>query len=403
MRAQLLALALSAGLGASAPSCTFVPHCDYGHGSRDSAPAATKEICCSLCQAKGTACAAGVLSGGTCWFKTAAEVASGCQHSSKVDFACLNADVPTPAPAPSCASDACKKLELKYSSLMNDTCAKVSSAAPAPDGASLAAFMKLYQNYTGGSDEDAPLLAAAQKLLAASAVASFLALPDSFEVGGLDANMVLCALLAEGTPTALAEFAYVDAAKEAQLDKLLADPILQRNMLLAGGATFSETDKGQPGPKRYGEAMSIYEQIVAASDVLRSNAAVHAGALWDDRSQENILQRFALGTALEHAVPIHLHYSHTDCDQAYDWCPTPPADANVSVVDPVARYLHYERAYKAGDLDPAFEVLTVFEAKHTGNSPANDRDLEWVRESMRVYRPDHIAMSYDWRYAEAVR
>ena len=33
-------------------------------------------------------------------------------------------------------------------------------------------------------------------------------------------------------------------------------------------------------------------------------------------------------------------------------------------VDPVARYLHYEHAYLAGELDPAFPVLTTFEIAH---------------------------------------
>jgi len=384
-------------------SCTFTPNCDYGHGSRDSAPASTKEDCCNLCRAK-EGCAAGVLSGNACWFKTAEQVAAGCQHSGKVQFACINGNAPAPPPAPpSCASAACQALETKYAALRNTTCKAVASQAPTPDAAALGAFMKLYQNFTGDTDE-APVLAAAQTVLADPKMQAFLTLPDSFGSGGLDEAMVTCALISEATPTALAEFAVVNAAQEALVTKLLGDAILMRDMLVAGGATSSETDKGQAGPKRYGEAMAIYEQLVAASDELRTSAAVpRAGAPWDDRSQTTILKRLALGTALEHAVPIHLHYHTKQCDEAYDWCPTPPKDANVSVVDPVARYLHYERAYKAGELDPAFEVLTAFEAKHTSNSPGSDEDLEWVRQSMGIYRPDHIARDYGWRYAEAVR
>ena len=97
--------------------------------------------------------------------------------------------------------------------------------------------------------------------------------PDSFAAGGLDASMVTCALLSEGTPTALAEFAYVDAASEAQVTRLLADTVLMRDMLVAGGATMSETDKGKAGPKRYGEAMAIYEKILAASTELSSSSS----------------------------------------------------------------------------------------------------------------------------------
>ena len=176
--------------------------------------------------------------------------------------------------------------------------------------------------------------------------------------------------------------------------------------------------------------------------------------------------------------------------------------ARCSIATQVGRYLAYEAAYTAGDLDPAFEapppperpprtsqprhtralcimvrmpwcmpgadichgacqVLTAFEAKHTTNSPASDEDLQWarrciaclwhvyrmptaslgaggcllgragllprvhphhrhrhhlrqpqykydgwgpqVRRSMGIYRPDHIARDYGWRYAEAVR
>ena len=307
----MLALALLASLTtrvaqSAGPTCTYTPQCDYGKGDRASAPAATKEICCSLCQAKG-GCAAGVLTDGTCWFKTAEEVAGGCTHSSKVDFACGSGTVPTPAPAPTCASPACQVLEQKYESMKNATCSFVRGRAPSPQ---FDTFMKLYHAYVGGTNES-DVIAAATSILRGSAIAAFFALSDTFTAGGLDASMVLCAVLTQGTPLALAEFAHLSAANEALVAKLLADPILMRDMLVAGGAVMSETDKGKTGAKHYGEAMAIYEQILAASsDDLTGTAFAAAGALWDDRSQENILHRFALGTALEHAVPIHLHYGH---------------------------------------------------------------------------------------------
>jgi hypothetical protein len=52
------------------------------------------------------------------------------------------------------------------------------------------------------------------------------------------------------------------------------------------------------------------------------------------------LQRVALGTALEHAVPIRHKYSgdKVHCDEAYDWCPTQRKDINDTFVDPIARY-----------------------------------------------------------------
>ena len=60
-----------------------------------------------------------------------------------------------------------------------------------------------------------------------------------------------------------------------------------------------------------------------------------------------------------------------------------------TLIDPVARYLHYERAYLAGDLDPAFEVLTAFELRHVTSSPALDSELAWLRETLGNTRPDH--------------
>ena len=221
--------------------------------------------------------------------------------------------------------------------------------------------------------------------------------------------MVQCVLMSEATSVGLAEFAKVSSANKALVTKLLADPILMRDMLVAGGAVSSETDKDpqNTGPKRFAQAFAIYENLIAASDTLANvvaSASSTTGSLWDDRLETNILKRFALGLALEHAVPIHLHYNTKDCDEAYDWCSPGqlPKDANVTFVDPIARYMHYEKAYKAGELDPAFEVLTAFECKHTSNSPASDEDLSWIRSTIGTYRPENIAMPYHWRYASSV-
>eukprot|EP00039_Didymoeca_costata_P016028 m.279956 g.279956 ORF g.279956 m.279956 type:complete len:770 (+) comp16323_c13_seq1:95-2404(+) len=311
-------------------------------------------------------------------------------------------------PPPSPCTGPCATLLVKYGTMLNETCAKVTAKAPTLNAADEAAFMKLYQNFTGGnSTVEAPVVAAAEKLLDASDVQAFLSAPDSFVPGGLDADMVLCATLTESTPLGLAEFASMGSEEMDAVSALLNNTILMRDMLVAGGAVASETDKGgNVVGKKFGQAMAIYLKLQQASPMLRAALEATRGdpTYWDDRSQGNILKRLALGTALGHAVPIHQHYPDPDCDSAYDWCPQKATPLNESEVDPVARYLHYENAYHNGELDPATEVLTGFECKHTTNSPASNSDLSWIRASMFIYRPDHVATTdYSWRYARAVR
>jgi len=72
--------------------------------------------------------------------------------------------------------------------------------------------------------------------------------------------------------------------------------------------------------------------------------------------------------------------------------------------DQVARYLHYEKAYLDGELDPAFKDMTVFECRFITNHGCSDEELAWCREMMRNYRPDHITRpDYKWRYAYIVK
>ncbi|MFN7342793.1 MAG: hypothetical protein ACK5TA_05600, partial [bacterium] len=75
-----------------------------------------------------------------------------------------------------------------------------------------------------------------------------------------------------------------------------------------------------------------------------------------------------------------------------------------TVVDPVKRYLHYEKAYLDGELDPAFKDLTTWEYRFVINSDVPDEITTWGRKMLQTYRPDHIYMAdYGWRYVSAVR
>jgi hypothetical protein len=275
---------------------------------------------------------------------------------------------------------------------------------PAADAAN---FMNEYANYTGYNNETS-VIKAAHVLLSNTHVQAFLALPDSFGAGGLDADLVLCAVLVEATPAGLANYSATGKAQEATVDALLSDTVLMRDMLVAGGATSGGLSGAAPGVARaYGQAAALFAQITKASAVLSPVAAAatasRASTPWDDRTQtkEAVLRRAALATAVEHAVPVNLRFAQTVTPP---W--GPQSDPNVTHVDPVARYMHYENAYLAGDLDPAFEVTTAFEMRHTLNADADDGDLGWMRETMANYDPDYIAMNYsvgrDWRYAESV-
>ena len=265
-------------------------------------------------------------------------------------------------------------LEKRYNATRHAACAKVVAKVPTLDATSAAAFMSAYKGFMGSTSE-APVITAAAKLLADPTLMAFLSLPDSFSASdGLDAAMVTCAVMTQAyTGNRLAVFAVKSPANEALVGKLLGDTLLMRDMLVAGG----------PGGM-YGEAMAIYTQLLNASSDLRAAvAAPPAAAPWDERDPANVLKRLAIGSAVGLADPIHVR-----------WQPV--------VVDPVQRFLHYEAAFKAGALDPAFSVFTTFELSMTINADSLDEDFLWLRKSMASFRPDNIGQSYHWRYAESV-
>ncbi|HEY3320149.1 MAG TPA: hypothetical protein VGP72_06775 [Planctomycetota bacterium] len=199
-----------------------------------------------------------------------------------------------------------------------------------------------------------------------SAAKSFLTDVNPFLTNDkLDAKLVKCAVLAGATPRGLAEFAQQGKDQEGLVEKLLADTTLMKEMLIAGGAEAG----------KYGQAMQIYTAIQKASA----------------KTNEGLFQRLALAVSLEHAVPIA---QSNDKDQT-----NAPA-----AVDPVKRYLHYEKACLDGELDPAFKDFSAWEYRMVVNCDAPDPILAWGREMLRNYRPDHIYNSdYGWRYSATVR
>ena len=225
--------------------------------------------------------------------------------------------------------------------------AHAAGAGPGPDRSKSKAFV---ETLSKRMDAAGPLLAE---------VAPFLS-SDT-----LDARLARYVVLSEGTPRGLAEFAQQGKAREQLVERLLADADLMLQMVVADGAKAG----------RYGQAMKIYTDIQEASTKARGS----------------VLQRLALAVSLEHAVPIAQQN------------PKARTDAPATVT-PVHRYLHYEKAFLAGELDPGFKDLTVWDYRMVVNGHEPDWTLTWGRQMLRNYRPDHISTAdYRWRYVAAVR
>lgn len=186
----------------------------------------------------------------------------------------------------------------------------------------------------------------------------------------LDSKLMVAAILRHGTPAGLAEFAQQSEAHKSLLDKLFADEALMKQILKSGGANGGE----------YGEAMQVYTAILEASELAR---------------KPGILQRLALGTALQQpwldekekgSVNGIVFTDHSNPDGQ------------------VARYLHYEKAYLAEELDPQFKDFNAWESRFITNDPYTNEELTWGREMLRQFRPDHITNpDQKWRYTRVVK
>lgn len=180
----------------------------------------------------------------------------------------------------------------------------------------------------------------------------------------LDAELVKFVVLNAASPTGLAEFAQQGKDQAAMIDRLLADPVLMLQMLVADGASGG----------RYGQAMTIYTDIQKASS----------------KASGGVLQRLAVAISLVHAEPVKQvnPAGQTDGPQT---------------VDPVKRYLQYEKAYLGGELDPAFDKLTTWDLRFVVDGEEPDETLVWGRMMLRNFRPDHVLNAdYGWRYVGSV-
>ena len=246
-----------------------------------------------------------------------------------------------------------QKLEARYADQLKALQAEIEKALPKIDEQKKAAFLE--------AAKDGKSAAAQEK--ATKAVAE-LNLTPFLTDAKLDPKLVKFVVLQNATPKGLAEFAQQGAEQAALVDKLLADPGLMKQMLVADGAKEN----------KYGRAMEIYTAIQKASA----------------KAREGVLQRLALAIALEHAVPVKQD--------------NPVAKAGIpATVDPVKRYLAHEKAYVDGELDPAFKDLTAWDLRFVVDGDEPDEVSAWGRQMLRNYRPDLVTNpDYGWRYVQAV-
>jgi len=184
-----------------------------------------------------------------------------------------------------------------------------------------------------------------------------------------DGKLAQVMVIQAATPRGLATFAEKSPDYESLIQQLLANEALMVQMLVADGPTAA----------KYGEAMKIYTEIQKASP----------------KANEGLFQRLALAVSLVHAVPIMKQVpSADDAADVSDATDSSVKDA-AQVIDPVKRYLNYEKWSLAGELDPGFKNLSVWNLTMVVNGEEPDEVLAWCRQMLNNLRPDCIPNNGD--------
>jgi hypothetical protein len=176
----------------------------------------------------------------------------------------------------------------------------------------------------------------------------------------LDAKLARYKILNDATPRGLAEFAQQSPEHEKLIEQLFANDALMIQMLVADGA---------PGGK-YGQAMKIYTDIQKASP----------------KAKEGIFQRLAMAVSLAHAVPVP---RRNDASAGIIQVTETGKDAPL-FIDPVQRYVSYEKWYEAGELQQGFANLSVWNLIRVVDVTDPDGMLVWARQMLHALRPDCI-------------
>ena len=179
----------------------------------------------------------------------------------------------------------------------------------------------------------------------------------------LDTKLAQYIIFKDATPTGLAEFAQQSPENQKLIDQLLADKDLMLQMLVNDGA-----EKG-----KYGQAMKIY------TDILKASA----------KAKQGVFQRLAMAISLAHAEPIVKRDRPTGAEgmEASD---SETADKGSKFIDPLQRYLSYEKWYEAGELQKGFKDLNVWNLRRVVDCADPDEILAWGRQMLHTLRPDCI-------------
>lgn len=159
-----------------------------------------------------------------------------------------------------------------------------------------------------------------------------------------------CTIISDATPKSLALYAMKGYSQSEQIRALLESESLMEEII----------NNGFPKQSNYVTMLEIYHVILTQSDTARNGV-----------ENNDIFHRLALATALEHSSPVKI----------FDTGET---------IDPIERFLHYEQAYKNGELDPTFESFTTWELRMIVNNDASNEEIKWCRDMLMNYRPDHI-------------
>ena len=177
----------------------------------------------------------------------------------------------------------------------------------------------------------------------------------------LDTKLVPYVILKEATPAGLAQFAQQNPENEKLVEALLTDKDLMLQMLIADGAAGG----------KYGQAMKIYTDIRKASP----------------RAKDGVFQRLAMAVSLAHAEPV----LKRDVSSGTVVKITDEMAKDASLfIDPVQRYLSYEKWYLEGELHQGFKDLSVWNLIRVVDVNDPDEMLVWARRMLHALRPDCI-------------